>query len=119
MVRADSDVAAAARTTVPQIEPGMALKIGTLENFHTQAVAPAPLPEFLLIAFTRVAATLAAAGVYGVMSYTTTQRQPEMGGASRLQRRARTSWASCSAAPRGLRALALLSGSSWPWPPAA
>lgn len=79
VVRAHTDVAAAARRKIQEIEPGMALKISTLENFQSAAVALPRFRTFLLIAFAAIAATLAAAGVYGVMSYTAAQRQSEMG----------------------------------------
>ncbi|HYO83242.1 MAG TPA: ABC transporter permease [Bryobacteraceae bacterium] len=79
VIRAQANVTTAVRNTISQIEPGMALKISTLENFHNEAVSLPRFRAFLLIAFALVAATLAAAGVYGVMSYTAAQRQPEMG----------------------------------------
>jgi putative ABC transport system permease protein len=79
VIRAKTDVTNAARRSIAQIEPGMALNISTLENFHSAAVALPRFRTLLLIAFAVVAGVLAAAGVYGVMSYTAAQRRSEMG----------------------------------------
>jgi predicted permease len=79
VVRAQGDVSAAARRTIAQIDPAIPLKVSTLEQFHSDAVA---LPRFravLLIVFAGLAAALAVAGVYGVMSYAAAQRYSEMG----------------------------------------
>src|SRR5205823_116274 len=54
-------------------------KTSTMEQFHSDAVA---LPRFRtlpLTVFAGLAALLATAGVYGVMSYAAAQRQAEMG----------------------------------------
>jgi putative ABC transport system permease protein len=79
VVRAQGDVAAAARKTIARIDPGIPLKISTLEQFHSDAVALPRFRTLLLIVFAALAAALATAGVYGVMSYTAAQRQAEMG----------------------------------------
>jgi predicted permease len=79
VVRARGDVSAAARRTIQQIDPAIPLKVSTMEQFHSDAVA---LPRFrtvLLIVFACLAAALAVAGVYGVMSYAAAQRQAELG----------------------------------------
>ena len=79
VVRAQGDVAAAARKTIARIDPGIPLKVSTLEQFHSDAVALPRFRTLLLIVFAGLAAALATAGVYGVMSYAATQRQAEMG----------------------------------------
>lgn len=79
VVHAQTDVSNAARQTIAQIDPGIPVKVRTLEGFHRDAVA---LPRFrttLLIVFAVLAAALATVGVYGVMSYVAAQRQAEMG----------------------------------------
>jgi predicted permease len=79
VVRAERNVSAAARRTIARIDPEIPLKIGTLEQFRSNAIA---LPRFrtaLLIVFAMVAGALAFAGVYGVMNYAAAQRQTEMG----------------------------------------
>src|SRR5262249_40433039 len=49
------------------------------EKFHSDAVALPRFRTLLLMAFAGLAAALATAGVYGVMSYVAAQRQAEMG----------------------------------------
>ena len=79
VVRAQADVSAAARKTIARIDPGIPLKVSTLEQFRSDAVALPRFRTLLLIVFAGVAAALATAGVYGVMSYVAAQRQAEMG----------------------------------------
>ncbi len=79
VVRAQADISAAARRTIARIDPGIPLKVSTLEQFHSDAVALPRFRTLLLIVFAGVAAALATAGVYGVMSYVAAQRQAEMG----------------------------------------
>src|SRR5260370_13748013 len=79
VVRAQADVSAAARKTITQIDPSIPLKVSTLEQFHSDAGALPRFRTLLLIVFAGVAAALATAGVYGVMSYAAAQRQAEMG----------------------------------------
>jgi putative ABC transport system permease protein len=79
VVRAQGNVSAAARKTIAQIDPGIPVKVRTLEQFHSDAVALPRFRTLLLIVFAGLAAALATAGVYGVMSYAAAQRQAEMG----------------------------------------
>jgi predicted permease len=79
VVRAQGDVSAAARKTIARIDPGIPVKVSTLEQFHSDAVALPRFRALLLIVFAAVAAALATAGVYGVMSYAAAQRHSEMG----------------------------------------
>jgi predicted permease len=79
VLRAQSDVAAAARKTVAAIDPGIPVKVATLEQFHSDAVALPRFRTLLLLVFAGLAAALATAGVYGVMTYVAAQRQAEMG----------------------------------------
>jgi predicted permease len=79
VVRADSDVSVAARKAVAGIDPAIPVKIATMEQFHSDAVALPRFRTLLLIVFAGLAMALATAGVYGVMSYAATQRQAEMG----------------------------------------
>jgi putative ABC transport system permease protein len=78
VVRAQGDVSAAARKTIARIDPGIPLKVSTLEQFYSDAVALPRFRTLLLVVFAGVAAALATAGVYGVMSYVAAQRQAEM-----------------------------------------
>lgn len=79
VVRAQGDVSAAAREVIARIDPGIPVKAGTLEQFRGHAIALARFRTLLLIFFAALAAVLATAGVYGVMSYAAVQRQAEMG----------------------------------------
>jgi putative ABC transport system permease protein len=79
VLRARIDVSAAARTTIARIDPNIPLKVSTLDQFHSDAIALPRFRTLLLIVFAGLAATLATAGVYGVMSYAAAQRQAEMG----------------------------------------
>src|SRR5437879_2414119 len=79
VVRAQGDISTAARKTIARIDPGIPVKVSTLEQFHSDAVALPRFRTLLLIVFAGVAAALATAGVYGVMSYVAAQRQAEMG----------------------------------------
>jgi putative ABC transport system permease protein len=79
VVRAQGDISSAARKTISRIDPGIPLKVSTLEQFHSDAVALPRFRTLLLMVFAGVAAALATAGVYGVMSYVAAQRQAEMG----------------------------------------
>jgi putative ABC transport system permease protein len=79
VVRTHTDVGAAARKVIAQIDPGIPVKVSTLEQFQSDAIALPRFRTLLLIVFAVVAAALATAGVYGVMSYAAAQRQAEMG----------------------------------------
>ena len=79
VVRASGDVAGAARRTIARIDPGIPLKVSTLEQFHSDAMALPRFRTWLLVVFAALTAALATAGVYGTMSYAAAQRQAEMG----------------------------------------
>jgi putative ABC transport system permease protein len=79
VVRSQGDVSAAARSAISRIDPAIPVKVSTLEQFHSDAVALPRFRTLLLIVFAGLAAALAVAGVYGVMSYVAVQRQAEMG----------------------------------------
>ncbi|MBV8731818.1 MAG: ABC transporter permease, partial [Acidobacteriia bacterium] len=79
VVRAQGDLSAAARKTIARIDPAIPLKVSTLEQFHSDALGLPRFRTLLLVLFAAVAATLATAGVYGVMSYVAARRQAEMG----------------------------------------
>jgi predicted permease len=79
VVRARGDISVAVRRTIARIDPEIPLKVSTLEQFRSDAVALPRFRTLLLIVFAAVAGALAAAGVYGVMSYVAVQRQTEMG----------------------------------------
>jgi predicted permease len=79
VIRAQTEVSRAALQTIAQIDSGIPVKVSTLEQFHSDAIALPRFRTLLLIVFAGVAAALATAGVYGVMSYAAAQRRAEMG----------------------------------------
>ena len=79
VVRAKGEIAAAARAAIAAIDPRIPLKVSTLEQFQRDAVALPRFRTFLLAVFAAIAAALATAGVYGVMSYAAVERQGEVG----------------------------------------
>jgi putative ABC transport system permease protein len=79
VVRTETDIAAAARKTIPRINSEIPVKVSMLEQFHSDSIALPRFRTWLLLVFAALAAGLATAGVYGVVSYAAAQRQGEMG----------------------------------------
>jgi putative ABC transport system permease protein len=68
------------RRTVAAIDPDLALaRVGTMSLFARESVARERLSALLMSALAGLALTLAALGIYGVMSYSVAQRRQEMG----------------------------------------
>ncbi len=84
-------MAAAARSVITGIDPGLAVYgVEPLEHTLLTSVGQQRFTMLLLAAFAALAVTLAVVGVYGVLTYTTAQRTPEIAirtalGASRRQ----------------------------------
>src|SRR5579875_1511200 len=79
VVRADIPIASAARQAIARIDSGIPVKVSTLEQFHSDSIALPRFRAWLLMLFAGMAATLATAGVYGLVSYAAAQRAGEMG----------------------------------------
>ena len=72
-------LAQAVRQKVRALNPEIALKFTTLEEMVAESIARPRFQMFLISAFAALALSLVMAGVYGVMSYVTTQRTSEFG----------------------------------------
>ena len=67
------------RATIDRADPEVATKLTTYESRSSQAVATPRFRAWLVGAFAALALLLAVAGIYGLMTYLTAQRTPELG----------------------------------------
>ena len=67
------------RATIDRVDPEVATKLTTYESRSSQAVATPRFRAWLVGTFAALALLLAVAGIYGLMTYLTAQRRPELG----------------------------------------
>ncbi|HKN69097.1 MAG TPA: ABC transporter permease [Gemmatimonadaceae bacterium] len=83
VVRARSDVAplqAALREEIRRLDPGLPVpEVKTLERVLQTSIDPSRFVMLLMTVFAVLALTIAAVGIYGILSYTVSRRRREIG----------------------------------------
>ena len=109
-------LASAVRAALKPIEPNLpANEFRTLQQIVDKAVSPRRFVVLLLAGFSAFALILASLGIYGVISYSVTQRTQEIGIRMALGASARDTQASIIRQTLGLAAVGMLIGVAASW----
>jgi putative ABC transport system permease protein len=77
---APRDVMRAVRATLQEIDPELPIdKLATMDMMMSDSIARQRFLALLLVVFGGITLAIAAAGIYGLVSYTVTRRLPEIG----------------------------------------